>query len=408
MRFFGGLGIFVATAHLDCFSGIAGDMLLAALIDAGAPIDPIRQMLATLSLPVTLGVEEVSHCGVRALHLQVEAPIDQTARHLPEIKDFITRSGMPHRAQKRALDAFQVLAEAEAAIHNTTIDKVHFHEVGALDSITDILGSAFALNLLEIDRITAAPVPLGSGRVKCDHGWMPVPAPATALLMRGLPLAPNPVEGELTTPTGAAVLKAWVNDWISQPLGSYDMVGHGAGTRRYPTHPNLLRVFLTKAAHPANLESDWVWQLETTIDDQPGEVIAHAVSQVLLAGALDAYTIATQMKKGRPGCLLVVLAPEGRESAITQTLLAETRSLGLRRSRVARWKLPRRQGECATAWGPVRVKWSRQQLVQGAHDWEPSPEFDDCQAIALKHHLPLVEVVRIATEAARSAGPPPA
>jgi len=400
------MGQFVATAHLDCFSGIAGDMLLAALIDAGAPIDPIRAMLERLNLPVTLGVEEVSHCGVRALHLEVEAPADQPARHLPEIQEIITVAGLPPRARQRALDAFQVLGEAEAAIHNVPLDKVHFHEVGALDSITDILGSALALDLLEIDHLSAAPVPLGSGRVKCDHGWMPVPAPATALLMRGLPLAPNPVEGELTTPTGASVLKAWVHQWTSQPLLTYDRVGHGAGTRRYPTHPNLLRVFVGHGSPAAEFESDWVWQLETTIDDQPGEVIAHAVSRALQAGALDAHTIATQMKKGRPGCLLVVLAPEGREADIARVVLAETRSLGLRKNRVARWKLPRRAGECATPWGAVRVKWSRQQGLKGAPEWQPSPEFDDCQAIAIARGLPLVEVTRVATESAWAAGPP--
>lgn len=397
----------MATAHLDCFSGIAGDMLLAALIDAGAPVDPIRAMISRLELLVTLEVEEVSHCGVRALHLLVEAPDHQPARHLPEIQDIIQRSGMPERARQRALDAFQRLGEAEAAVHNVPLDKVHFHEVGALDSITDILGSALALELLDVDRITAAPVPPGSGRVKCDHGWMPVPAPATALLLRGLPLAANPVEGELTTPTGASVLKAWVNEWVGQPLGQFDKVGHGAGTRRYPTHPNILRVFLNRVPHQQDLESDWIWQLETALDDQPGEVIGHAMTRVLEAGALDAYTIATQMKKGRPGSLLVVLAPEGREESIARVLMTETRTLGLRRNRVARWKLARRQGEVQTPWGTVRVKWSRQLVVQGAHDWEPSPEFDDCKAIALKYQLPLVEVTQLAAEKARAIGPPP-
>lgn len=398
----------MATAHLDCFSGIAGDMLLAALIDAGAPIDPLRAMISRLELPVTLEVEEVSHCGVRALHLQVEAPENQPARHLPEIQDIIQRSGLPDRARQRALDAFQCLGEAEAAIHNVPLEKVHFHEVGALDSITDILGSALALDLLEVDTITAAPVPPGSGRVKCDHGWMPVPAPATALLLRGLALAANPVDGELTTPTGASILKAWVNDWVGQPLGKFDKVGHGAGTRRYPTHPNILRVFLNRSPRQQDLESDWIWQLETALDDQPGEVIGHAMARVLEAGALDAYSIATQMKKGRPGSLLVVLAPEGKEEAIARVLMTETRTLGLRRNRVARWKLARRSGEIQTPWGNVRVKWSRQLVVRDAHDWEPSPEFDDCQAIALKYQLPLVEVTQMVTEKARAIGPPPA
>ncbi len=388
----------MATAHLDCFSGIAGDMLLAALVDAGAPLDAVRAMLARLGLPVTVAVDEVKHCGVRALHLLVEAPANQPARHLADILDLIDRAGLPDLARNRAIRAFTRLGEAEAAVHQMPLEKVHFHEVGALDSITDILGSALALSLLDIQHITASPVPLGSGRVKCDHGFMPVPAPATALLMRGLPIAPPPVEGELTTPTGAAVLASWVDAWTSQP-GIYHQVGHGAGTRRYPTHPNLLRVFLNTAQSgqgATDLETDWIWQLETTVDDISGEVLGYTQALLLEAGALDVHAIAAQMKKGRPGTLLVVLAPEGLEVSLAQILFRETRSLGVRKSRLERWKLPRSAGSCTTPWGEVRVKWS---VVPGGTG-EPSPEFEDCQNLARRHGLPLVEVMRVAQAAA--------
>ena len=388
----------MATAHLDCFSGIAGDMLLAALVDAGAPLDAVRAMLARLGLPVTVAVDEVKHCGVRALHLLVEAPANQPARHLADILDLIDRAGLPDLARNRAILAFTRLGEAEAAVHQMPLEKVHFHEVGALDSITDILGSALALSLLDIQHITASPVPLGSGRVKCDHGFMPVPAPATALLMRGLPIAPPPVEGELTTPTGAAVLASWVDAWTSQP-GIYHQVGYGAGTRRYPTHPNLLRVFLNTAQSgqgATDLETDWIWQLETTVDDISGEVLGYTQALLLEAGALDVHAIAAQMKKGRPGTLLVVLAPEGLEVSLAQILFRETRSLGVRKSRLERWKLPRSAGSCPTPWGEVRVKWS---VVPGGTG-EPSPEFEDCQNLARRHGLPLVEVMRVAQAAA--------
>jgi len=279
----------MAHLHLDLFSGIAGDMLLSALTDAGAPLDPLREALARLDLPVSVDVETVSHCGIQALHLVVEAPEEQPARNLPEITALLDWSGIPARARDRAMAAFRELAVAEAEIHGTTVDKVHFHEVGALDSITDLMGCALALDLLGVDTISSRSVPLGSGMVTCEHGRMPIPAPATALLARGMPVANPPVTGELTTPTGAAMLKAWVSEWRDQPPG-YDKVGTGAGTRRYIDHPNLLRVFLNShGAHPWKPER--ISKLETWVDDVPGDVVAHLLSLALSEGALDAAAV---------------------------------------------------------------------------------------------------------------------
>lgn len=379
--------------HLDCFSGIAGDMLLAALTDAGASLEPLRECLARLALPVTVGVEEVSHCGIRALHLIVESPGDQPARNLPEITGLIERSGLPERARTRALAAFGSLAEAEAEIHGTTVDKVHFHEVGALDSITDLMGSALALELLGIDTISSGPVPLGSGMVNCEHGRMPVPAPATALLARGFRLASPPVSGELTTPTGAAMLKAWVGEWRDQPSG-YEKVGMGAGTRRYLDHPNLLRAFIGSGA--TEWKNERITQLETWVDDVPGDIVSHLMSQALALGALDVSTQPNVMKKGRPGQSITILSKPELAEAMAKLLFRETGTLGIRHQRVERWVLGRREGTVETPWGMVRVKWA----LVGPGDERPDPEHEDCQALAVRHGVPLSTVRISAVEAA--------
>lgn len=385
----------MAHLHLDCFSGVAGDMLLSALTDAGASLDPLRESLAALKLPVRVEVEEVSHCGIRALHLVVESPEDQPTRNLPEIEGLIRQSGMPERAQSRSLAAFHELARAEAEIHGTSIDKVHFHEVGALDSITDLMGCALALETLGIDTISSRPVPLGSGMVTCEHGRMPIPAPATALMTRGIPVADPPVTGELTTPTGAAMLKAWVTEWRDQPPG-YDKVGTGAGTRRYIDHPNLLRVFINGRAG-LDWQTERVAQIETWVDDVPGDAISHLLSEALAKGALDAAAFPIVMKKGRPGHAVTILARPETAKGLAELVFRETGSLGIRHKVIERWILPRRQGTAETPWGPVRVKWA----LVGPGDERPDPEHDDCAELARKHGVPLSVIRNAAQNAAR-------
>lgn len=385
----------MAHLHLDLFSGIAGDMLLSALTDAGAPLDPLREALARLDLPVSVDVETVSHCGIQALHLVVEAPEEQPARNLPEITALLDRSGIPARARDRAMAALRELAVAEAEIHGTTVDKVHFHEVGALDSITDLMGCALALDLLGVDTISSRSVPLGSGMVTCEHGRMPIPAPATALLARGMPVANPPVTGELTTPTGAAMLKAWVSEWRDQPPG-YDKVGTGAGTRRYIDHPNLLRVFLNShGAHP--WKSERISKLETWVDDVPGDVVAHLLSLALSEGALDAAAVPAAMKKGRSGHAITILARPSDAERLARLMFRETGTLGIRHGVIERWVLPRRQGTVDTPWGTVRVKWA----MVGPGDERPDPEHDDCADLARRHSVPLATIRNAAIEAAR-------
>jgi uncharacterized protein (TIGR00299 family) protein len=288
-----------------------------------------------------------------------------------------------------ALRIFRRLAEAEAAAHGMPLEKVHFHEVGALDSIADIAGAAVALDLLGAERVTSRAVPTGSGMVKCAHGLMPIPAPGTAALLKGVPLAASPIKAELTTPTGAAILTTVVQEWVDTPVMTIDRIGHGAGRREFIEQPNLLRLFIGESAAAANPEeSDTVWMLETNLDDVPAEVIGYCFELLFAAGALDVFSTPIQMKKNRPGVLLSVLAPAAVLPALETILFRETGTLGIRRSLVQRSKLRREAVTVQTPWGPVKGK-------RGWREGGPqvfSPEYEDCARVAREHGVPLREV----------------
>src|SRR5436309_12703675 len=261
-------------AHFDCFSGISGDMTLAALIDAGVDADAIRRGIDSLGLPITLEVEKVRKGGFAATFVRVEAPEETGHRFLPEVEEILARGRLTPRQRELALRIFRRLAEAEAAVHGMPLEKVHFHEVGALDSIADIAGAAIGLDLLGAERFTSRSVPTGSGMVQCAHGLMPIPAPATARLLQGVPLASTAIENELTTPTGAAILTTLVTEWTDSPALTVERIGHGAGSRDMPKQPNVLRLLIGTAADAPNpAESDTVWVLETNLDDVPAEVV---------------------------------------------------------------------------------------------------------------------------------------
>src|SRR5438552_3374428 len=230
-------------AHFDCFSGISGDMTLGALIDAGVDAEAIRGGLDSLGLPVRLEVAKVRKGGFAATEVRVETPEEPRHRFLPQVEEILQRGSLTPRQRDLALRIFRRLAEAEAAVHGLPLEKVHFHEVGALDSIADIAGAAIALDLLGPDRVTSRPVPTGGGMVKCAHGLMPVPAPGTAELLKAVPLRPSPVKAELTTPTGAAILTTVVAEWIEQPAITVERIGYGAGRREFVEQPNLRRLF---------------------------------------------------------------------------------------------------------------------------------------------------------------------
>jgi hypothetical protein len=378
-------------AHFDCFSGISGDMTLAALIDAGVDPQAIRAGLDSLKLPITMNVESVKRNGFVATYVSIEAPEEDTHRHLPEIERIINSGALSDRQRATALTIFRRLAEAEAKAHGHPIDKVHFHEVGALDSIADIVGSAIGLDLLGAERFTSRSVPPGSGSVKCAHGVMPVPAPATAELLKGVPLASAPVKGELVTPTGAAILASVVDEWTDQPELTISAIGLGAGKRDFWEQPNVLRLFV--GASNRDPAGDTVAVLETNLDNVSPEVIGYCHERLFAAGALDVFVIPIQMKKNRPGVLLSVLCPPALASAIEEILFRETGTLGIRRTTTTRVKMDREAITVDTPWGPVKAK----RAWRNGAPALITPEHDDCARVAREHNLPLREVYQAIT-----------
>ncbi len=378
----------VRALHFDCFSGLSGDMTLGALIDAGVDADAIRSGLDSLGLPITLHVEKIKKGGFAATQATIEAPEERGHRHLPDIEEILQRGKLSERQRDLALRIFRRLAEAEAAAHGMEVERVHFHEVGALDSIADIAGAAIGLDLLGAERITSRSVPTGTGTVKCAHGVMPVPTPATATLLRGVPLAASTVRGELTTPTGAAILTSVVQSWCESPVMTVERIGSGAGTRDLLEQPNLLRLFVGTVTETTAAEADTVWVLETNLDDVPAEAIGYCFEQLFAAGALDVFSIPVQMKKNRPGVLLSVLAPEALVSALEEILFRETATFGVRRYPVQRHKLQREAIQVDTPWG----------LVAGKRGWRVghpgvfTPEYEDCARIARQTKMPLRDV----------------
>jgi uncharacterized protein (TIGR00299 family) protein len=381
-------------AHFDCFSGISGDMTLGALIDAGVDPEAIRTAIASLGLPITLKIDKVRKGGFAATYVRVEAPDEHKHRHLRHVEEILNRGSLTPRQRELALRIFRRVAEAEAAVHGVPVEKVHFHEVGALDSIADIAGAAVALDLLGVERFTSRPVPTGRGMVKCAHGMMPVPTPGTAELLKGAPLAPSAIEAELTTPTGAAILTTVVQEWTETPAMTIERVGHGAGTRDLPEQPNILRVFLGTAASSGGA-TDQIWVLETNLDDVSPEVIGYCYDALFAAGALDVFTVPIFMKKNRPGVLLSALCPESALSAVEDVLFRETGTLGVRRHPAMRHKLQRKEHMVETPWGTIRGKLAWRD--GGAMIF--SPEYDDCARVARQHKVPLREVYERAQRA---------
>jgi uncharacterized protein (TIGR00299 family) protein len=403
----------VKVAHFDCFSGISGDMTLAALIDAGVDADAIRQAIASLNLPIQLEIEKVRKGGFAATYVRVEAKEEKSHRFLAEIKEIVGRSALSEKQRELALKIFNRLAEAEAAVHGVSVDKVHFHEVGALDSIADIVGSAVGLDLLGAEQFTSRPVPTGSGMVKCAHGMMPIPAPGTAELLKGVPLAASPIKAELTTPTGAAILTTILANcnspadppWIEHPVMTVDRIGCGAGRRDFPEQPNLLRIFVGRSldadlARADGSIQDQVLTLETNLDDIPAEVIGYCYERLLAAGALDVFSTPIYMKKNRPAVMLSVLCPFENLAAMEDILFRETGTFGVRRYVVSRSKLERQHLTVDTPWGPIQGKLGRR---QGQADLF-TPEFEDCARVARQHGVALREVFDKANQAFRERG----
>jgi uncharacterized protein (TIGR00299 family) protein len=377
-------------AHFDCFSGISGDMVLGAALDAGVPADAIRAAFSSLNLPIELEVETVKRCGFRATKATVHAKDEEEYRFLPDVEAILTKATLTERQRELARRIFTKLAHAEATAHGMPLERVHFHEVGALDSIADIVGAAVGLDLLGVERFTSSSVPTGSGTVKCAHGVMPVPTPGTAELLRGVPLATFTAKGELTTPTGAAILTSVVSDYTDSPPITIDRIGTGAGTKDFLEHPNVLRIMVGTAeaqGRPSlGLVADHVLVLEANLDDCSPEVIGYCFDRLFAAGALDVFTQPIQMKKNRPGVLLSVIC-EAAAAACEEILFRETGTFGVRRHTATRSKLNREAVQVDTPFGPVKAK-------RGWRDGFEivTPEYDDCARIAKEKNVPLREV----------------
>jgi uncharacterized protein (TIGR00299 family) protein len=389
----------MTTLALEPLGGIAGDMLIAALLHLGAPRAALDEGLRALLLPgLSVEVREVEVSNIRALHVEVRAP--QTAHtHRPwaQVRELIARAQLPPRAKELAQRAFEALARAEGKIHGIEPSQVEFHEVGAYDSIADVVGAALLIDALAPDRIVALAPPAGSGTVSTAHGVMPVPAPATLELLRGRALRPSG-PGERTTPTGAAMLAAWTEPADGLPELVVQSIGYGAGTKRWDDAPNLLRAVLGAPVRAQAGEAAWV--LEANLDDLSPQLAAVALEAALQAGAHDAWIAPVTMKKGRPGHLFGALCSDAARAAVEAVIFRETSSLGVRRTRVERSVLDRELIEVQTRYGPVRVKVGR----LGGRLINAAPEFEDCRQAAERHGVAVKEVLAAAVAAFRASG----
>jgi pyridinium-3,5-bisthiocarboxylic acid mononucleotide nickel chelatase len=428
-------------AYLECFSGISGDMLLGALLHAGIGEELLQRTVAALNIGAELRVSRVDRSGISATkvdvlvagkraeshhhddnsehdhnhshhhhdethshsHPHVEtqhaaSPAPGGANHghgrsLSTIREIIRRADLPRTARETAIRAFELLGEAEAAIHNVPIESIHFHEVGAVDAIVDIVCAAVGCHALGVDQFVCSPLNVGGGTVKCAHGQFPVPAPATLALLKGAPVYSSGIDAELVTPTGAALVRALNCRFSSFPPMNVESIGYGAGSRNPSGQPNVLRISvgeLVGAAKPAALEdgNQEVTVLETTIDDLSPQVMGYVTERLLAEGALDVFIVPAQMKKNRPGSLLTVLCEESKAAEMREILFRETSTIGIRTRRECRDCLQRVLVPTATPWGLVRVKESR--LNGSVTNFVP--EYEDCRRIAEEHSIPLKQV----------------
>jgi pyridinium-3,5-bisthiocarboxylic acid mononucleotide nickel chelatase len=369
--------------YLDAFSGISGDMLVGALADAGADATALAEALISLGTGATFTFEKVLRGGVSATKFRVGGDPAHAHRHLQHILETIGKAPLPERVQQDARKVFERLGEAEAAVHQVPVDKVHFYEVGAVDSIADIVGACMGFHLLGVSEIVCSPLNLGSGTVRTEHGVLPVPAPATAALLAGKPVYSRGPRVELTTPTGAAVAATLAARFDVLPPMRIESIGYGAGDHDFPEHPNVLRVILGEASGAA--EATTVSVIEANIDDATPEVLGYAMERLLAKGALDVTLTPLVMKKSRPGVLLRVIArPEDREM-LAGLIFAETTTFGLRIHAAERRVEARQVVEVETRYGKVRVK------VSGSGSF--APEYKDCRRLALETGAPLKQIM---------------
>ncbi|HUI41062.1 MAG TPA: nickel pincer cofactor biosynthesis protein LarC [Terriglobia bacterium] len=393
-------------AYLDGSSGISGDMFLGACLDAGLEAAVLLAELAKLPLgPYEFKSTRVLRSGLAGTHVEITAPAQQPPRHLAPIEHMIESSALSPAAKARARLIFRRLGEAEACLHDQPIENVHFHEVGAVDAVLDIVGVSVALELLGIGELVASPLNVGSGRVTAAHGSLPVPAPAAAELLRGVPVYSSGVEAELVTPTGAAIVSTLASGFGPLPPMKVERIGYGAGSRDLPAHPNLARLFIgerTPGPEPrTSAQGETVSIIETSVDDMSPEFYGYLAERALAAGALDISCTPVGMKKNRPGLDIRLIAKPERAEALADLVFAETTTLGLRILTAERRVLERGQVSVNTPYGEIRVKVGRRngRVVNAA------PEYEDCRRAALERRVPLKEVMQAAVEAFRKIGP---
>ncbi|HEY1677261.1 MAG TPA: nickel pincer cofactor biosynthesis protein LarC [Candidatus Sulfotelmatobacter sp.] len=439
-------------AYIECFSGISGDMFLGALVDAGVPPSLLEDAVAALNIGASLKISRVVRSGISATKVDVwvdgekdmpreefwakqdadsqsththsheghqhehnhfpetlpavgavrpEKPAQHKhapGRHLSEIKKIIGAAGISERAKKTATLIFEALGAAEAKIHSTTIEKVHFHEVGAVDAMVDIVCAAAGAEALGVDQIVCSPLNVGGGTVKCAHGTIPVPAPATVELLKDAPVYSSGLQVELVTPTGAAIVKTLASRFDSFPEMKIEKSGYGAGSRDFPGHPNVVRLVIGEsAAHSlaSKTASEMVTVLEANLDDLNPQVFGYVMDRLLEEGALDAFGMPVQMKKNRPGTLLTVLCRPEDAGKLTQLIFIETTTLGVRRRDEVRQTLARRWENVLTPWGQVRIKIASMNGTVTNY----APEYEDCRRIAAERHVPLKTVMQEASRA---------
>jgi uncharacterized protein (TIGR00299 family) protein len=377
--------------YFDCFSGISGDMTVGALIDLGVPVEWLAKNLKSLfpGKRLRLETETTSRNGIRAVNFTVHEGDSAPARDYAAIRSLLSGSSLPQRATTAAGQIFEAIARAESRIHGVDLDHVHFHEVGGVDAIVDIVGTALCFDYLSVRRAVFSPLPLGSGFVTCSHGRLPVPAPATVEILAGVPVTGSDLQGELVTPTGAAIAATLADHFGTLPDMRIEATGYGAGDRDLAPHPNLLRILSGRFSdEPAATADDRICQLETAIDDMNPEIFSYAMERLFEEGAIDVCWFPVYMKKNRPGTMVQVICHPDDTRSLAHVLLSETTSIGVRFQKLDRMVLPRKQSTRDTRFGPVTVKTIG--TPDGKTRW--TPEYETCKGIAKQYGLSLRDV----------------
>jgi pyridinium-3,5-bisthiocarboxylic acid mononucleotide nickel chelatase len=384
-------------AYFDCFNGISGDMTLGALVDAGCDLALLRSGLEGLQIPSwTISAEKVLKNGMSATFVRVAAEDHTKHRSLSAILEIFDRSQLSNSVRKNAAAIFRRLGEAEASVHDVPLEKIHFHEVGAVDAIVDIVGACLGFEAIGVQKFACSPLNVGGGTAKMAHGILPVPAPATAKLLQGKPTYSNGVQRELVTPTGAAIVATLCDTFGPQPAMSVGSIGYGAGSADLEGQPNVLRIMIGEAAEKVVPGFDEeISVIEANLDDMNPQIYGYFQEKALAAGALDVYTTPVQMKKNRPGTLLTLLCKPQDANALMSLIFAETTTFGARAYTAQRRTLPRESVNVHTQYGDVRIKLSR---VDG-HIQHVAPEFEDCRKLAVEKNVPLQRVISDALRA---------